>query len=142
MGTTTPNSFKIRELRDARGWSQEHLAQVSGLSARTIQRAETGSAASHDTLQALAAAFDCEVADLLAGTPDRSPEPPVRFFHRMRSGQDLCGLVSAADGYLHDPCPLDDQSEATLVGGFLQDLHDTGEIWEDAEPVHRVQFAL
>lgn len=32
----------IRKLRLQRGWSQEHLSQISGLSSRTIQRIERG----------------------------------------------------------------------------------------------------
>ncbi|WP_309247253.1 helix-turn-helix transcriptional regulator [Shewanella sp. VB17] len=32
----------VRKLRLQRGWSQEHLSQLSGLSVRTIQRIERG----------------------------------------------------------------------------------------------------
>jgi DNA-binding XRE family transcriptional regulator len=33
---------KIKESREARGWTQEHLAAVADVDARTIQRVETG----------------------------------------------------------------------------------------------------
>lgn len=32
---------KVRVLRERKAWSQEHLATVSGLSVRTVQRVET-----------------------------------------------------------------------------------------------------
>jgi transcriptional regulator with XRE-family HTH domain len=54
----------IQKLRLQRGWSQEQLAEVSGLSARTIQRIEKGQSASLETLKALAAAFEVEVSTL------------------------------------------------------------------------------
>jgi len=40
-----PDVEKVRELRLARGWSQEQLAKVAGLSPRTIQRLEAGEGA-------------------------------------------------------------------------------------------------
>jgi transcriptional regulator with XRE-family HTH domain len=62
------NAERIRTLREQRAWSQEHLATVAGLSTRTLQRIEAGSAASQETCLALAAALDVAV-DELAGTP-------------------------------------------------------------------------
>ncbi|WP_226462304.1 helix-turn-helix domain-containing protein [Hydrogenophaga taeniospiralis] len=49
--------------RDYRQWSQEQLAEISGLSARTVQRVEEGLASSTDTRRALARAFDVEDID-------------------------------------------------------------------------------
>ncbi|MEP3244905.1 MAG: 2TM domain-containing protein [Sneathiella sp.] len=55
----------LRERRLQKAWSQEYLAQASGLSVRTIQRIEGGQKAGLDTLNCLAAAFDIDVADLM-----------------------------------------------------------------------------
>ena len=54
----------IRKLRQERGWSQEQLSELSDLSVRTIQRIEGGQKPSMETLRALAAAFDTDVASL------------------------------------------------------------------------------
>ncbi len=63
---------RVRALREKRGWSQAQLAQVAGLHVRTVRRTESGKNQSLATLQALAAAFDVEIADL---KPDpRAPE--------------------------------------------------------------------
>ncbi|WP_198147245.1 helix-turn-helix domain-containing protein [Pseudoxanthomonas mexicana] len=64
------NAERIRTLREQRAWSQEHLASVAGLSARTLQRIEAGSAATQETCLALAAALDVPVADLVGGGTD------------------------------------------------------------------------
>ena len=54
----------IRKLRIEKGWSQETLADISGLSVRTIQRIERGGNASLESLGALAAAFEVDIATL------------------------------------------------------------------------------
>jgi transcriptional regulator with XRE-family HTH domain len=60
----------IQKLRLKRGWSQEQLAQASGLSARTIQRIEAGQPASTETLKSLAAVFEVDFSTL-------NPEPTM-----------------------------------------------------------------
>ncbi len=54
----------IRRLRQDRGWSQEDLARISGVSVRTIQRIENGGRASLETLKCLAAVFETSVPEL------------------------------------------------------------------------------
>lgn len=54
----------IQKYRLQRGWSQEQLAELSGLSARTIQRLERGQTPSLDSLNALAAVFDVDLSRL------------------------------------------------------------------------------
>lgn len=55
----------VRIYREMRQWSQEQLAEISGLNVRTIQRVEQGQAASLDTRRALARAFDFPDVDVL-----------------------------------------------------------------------------
>lgn len=54
----------VQKLRLQRGWSQEQLATVSGLSVRTIQRIERGQSASLETLATLASVFEIDVSKL------------------------------------------------------------------------------
>ncbi len=56
--------MNIRKLREDRGWSQEDLAELSGLSVRTIQRVESGGRASLETLKCLAAVFETSIPEL------------------------------------------------------------------------------
>jgi transcriptional regulator with XRE-family HTH domain len=51
-------STRIRLEREKRAWTQEHLAEESGLSVRTVQRVESGADPSKETLRALANVFD------------------------------------------------------------------------------------
>jgi len=57
------DSSYIKAQREQRAWSQEHLAEVTGLGLRTIQRIETTGMASYESARSLAAVFGVEVAD-------------------------------------------------------------------------------
>ena len=54
----------IQKLRLQRGWSQQQLADLSGLSVRTIQRLEQGQSASVESLKSLAAVFEIDFSEL------------------------------------------------------------------------------
>ncbi|MEO1159582.1 MAG: 2TM domain-containing protein [Pseudomonadota bacterium] len=58
----------VRKLRIEKGWSQETLAEISDLSVRTIQRIERGGNASLESLGALAAVFEVDIATLAKET--------------------------------------------------------------------------
>jgi HTH-type transcriptional regulator, competence development regulator len=58
---------KFKALRLERAWSQEQLAELSGLSTRTVQRIENnGERPGLETLSALAAVFGVSVSALSA----------------------------------------------------------------------------
>ena len=60
---------QVKQLRLQRAWSQEQLAELAGLSVRTIQRIENGDRPGLETLSALAAVFEVNVADITGDSP-------------------------------------------------------------------------
>ena len=54
----------LKKIRISRGWSQEQLAQFSGLSVRTIQRIERGHNAGLESLKCIAAVLEIDVSRL------------------------------------------------------------------------------
>jgi transcriptional regulator with XRE-family HTH domain len=62
----------VRKLRLQKAWSQEQLAQMSGLSVRTIQRIERGQACGLESIKSLAAVFQVPVTDLTEQDPEDS----------------------------------------------------------------------
>ncbi|AUH49599.1 XRE family transcriptional regulator [Chromobacterium sp. ATCC 53434] len=54
----------IQKLRLQRGWSQQQLADLSGLSVRTVQRIERGQGASVESLKSLASVFEIDFSEL------------------------------------------------------------------------------
>jgi len=63
--------MNIQKLRLQRGWSQQQLAELSGLSARTIQRIENGQPASAESFKSLASVFEIDFTTLTS-EPDMS----------------------------------------------------------------------
>lgn len=57
---------RIKALREGHGWTQAHLAEVAGISDRTIQRVETRHSYSGETAMALASALGVKVQELVA----------------------------------------------------------------------------
>lgn len=55
----------IRKLRLQQGWTQQELAQFSGLSIRTVQRIEKGQTPSEESAKCLGAVFEVDAADIL-----------------------------------------------------------------------------
>ena len=78
MDTMAISRETIKTLREAKAWSQAHLAEAAGLSLRTVQRMEAEGTASAETRLALAAALDVPVEALNpppAARPVIEPEP-------------------------------------------------------------------
>ena len=66
---TAGNNMIVRKLRLQRGWSQEQLAEMTGLSARTIQRIERGQKPSLESARAMAAVFEVDLSTFDLGEP-------------------------------------------------------------------------
>jgi len=64
---------QVRELRQAHGWTQQQLAEVAGLSLRTVQRVESLGVGSHETIAALCAVLEAPRERLLAPAPTVQP---------------------------------------------------------------------
>ena len=54
----------IKQLRFQRSWSQEQLAELSGLGLRTIQRIENSNRMSPGSLHTLASVFEMDLTEL------------------------------------------------------------------------------
>jgi transcriptional regulator with XRE-family HTH domain len=80
--------MKLQKMRLLKGWSQEQLAEISGLSTRTIQRVENGHVASTETLKALGAVFNLDFNALKETDMDTNttytPEEILAFRHVKR----------------------------------------------------------
>ncbi len=56
---------KMKHLRMSKNWTQQHLADVCGVSMRTIQRVEKDGVASNETVASYAAVFETDVSEFL-----------------------------------------------------------------------------
>jgi transcriptional regulator with XRE-family HTH domain len=69
----------IQQMRLQKGWSQQQLADISGLNVRTIQRVEQRQSVSLESFKALGAAFNVDFSQLqenavreIASTPEQT----------------------------------------------------------------------
>ena len=79
--------MNIQKLRLQRGWSQQQLAELSGLSARTIQRIENGQPASAEYLKSLASVFEIDFSTLTS-EPDMSATATTTATAAIQARQD------------------------------------------------------
>jgi transcriptional regulator with XRE-family HTH domain len=86
MERSTITLAEIKKLRLERHWSQEQLAEMSGLSTRTIQRIESGQNADFETLKSLASVFEINLSSL----NKKEEEEQLRI--EDKKNQDLKGL--------------------------------------------------
>ncbi|MGP6170671.1 helix-turn-helix domain-containing protein [Microbacterium sp. A196] len=71
------NNTRIMELRQSQGWTQERLANESGVGLRTIQRLEAGQDASLETLSLVAEALHVPVKELFTSIDDAAMSSKV-----------------------------------------------------------------
>jgi transcriptional regulator with XRE-family HTH domain len=90
------DSNLIRSERENRGWSQGHLAEVAGLSLRTIQRIEKTGSASFESVTALASVLSVDVAALRAN----ESEPPRRRAIRLSLELPMRIVLAVVSGVL------------------------------------------
>jgi transcriptional regulator with XRE-family HTH domain len=90
----------VRKLRLKRAWSQEQLAQFSGLNIRTIQRIERGQKAGLESLKSLAAVFEVELNELVPeenmNSSDKFSEEENRVIEHVK---DIKGFYSHLINY-------------------------------------------
>lgn len=68
------NALAIKELRNKRAYTQQHLADACGVSLRTIQRVERYGTTSMETLMSLSAVFEVDKQNLLNVQQDEQPD--------------------------------------------------------------------
>jgi transcriptional regulator with XRE-family HTH domain len=83
----------LKKQRTNRAWSQEHLAEVTGLGLRTIQRIETSGMASNESIAAIATVFDMTVAEFVR---DAATEEPKLVNSRIQKNRLWIALVVLA----------------------------------------------
>ena len=89
------NPKVVKLQRQNRAWSQNHLAQTSGLSLRTVQRIEKTGSASLDSIQALASVFEIGVLELQAGAASKPPSMKRLNLRKVGLGAAVATAISA-----------------------------------------------
>jgi transcriptional regulator with XRE-family HTH domain len=139
----------IRTFREMRQWSQEQLAEISGLNVRTIQRIEQGLSFSMHTRRAIAAAFEFEDIDALnkpftIPSEEELNEAKEKFDREhvtlmaipLTTGKQLAKLAEICSMDLSEPgCELvreADEAFAALVD-YFRDYRDCADLYSETQ---------
>jgi transcriptional regulator with XRE-family HTH domain len=138
----------IAMMRDARGWTQETLAEISRVNVRTVQRVESGGACSVDTRRALAGALDWDLdtfdkpwslpnADRLKAEQDKLERETIAIkVTPVTSGRHLRELAELAEGWQHnqltDLTPIAEEIFAEMQE-YFQDYGDINDCYSPSQ---------
>lgn len=93
MNSNKINLREIKKLRLERHWSQEQLAEMSGLSVRTIQRIENGENAGLESLKSLAAVFETNIEDSNKKDELEQIRKEEEYIQKLKGFYKLLGLA-------------------------------------------------
>lgn len=111
----------VKRERRRWAWTQEQLAEVAGVSNRTIQRLESEGASSAETLMAVAQALKLNVKQLTSPEESMDTAAPRRYVHllpRLLVGSDLTAIVARTE---HFQIEHDDDEDPRSVAA-MQDV--------------------
>ncbi|MBK0052737.1 helix-turn-helix transcriptional regulator [Stenotrophomonas sp. S39] len=139
----------IRQFRQLRHWSQDQLAEISGLNDRTVQRVEQGDSASFDTRRALARAFDFNDIDVLnkpfsLPTDEELQAAQVQFERDcvtlavapLATGRELAGLIVSCDMDLSEPAfelPREAATEFAALVDYYREYRDCHDLYSETD---------
>lgn len=115
----------VRKLRLQRGWSQEHLAELVGVSTRTIQRIERGFKPCFETSKALATIFEIDIA-LLTAESTSVDSKPVDIDAAKKADEETVArlyMQGVKEFYNH----LITYLSVAIIYGFLTIFHSMGD---------------
>lgn len=64
------------------------------------------------------------------------------FLRYLGSARELLGVAASAEESSLDHEDLRSEGDVDVVTGFLQNVHDTSEIWDEFEPANRVRYTF
>lgn len=139
----------IKTFREVRKWSQEQLAEISGLTARTIQRVEQGTPSSVDTRRALASAFGFEDIDALnkpyaIPTAEQVKAEQEKFdkenvtlkADRISSGKQLAKLAEVANADMFSTAfelPREADEAFAALTDYLREYRDCSDLYSEVD---------
>jgi transcriptional regulator with XRE-family HTH domain len=124
--TVKPNGKLIRDRRLSKGWTQDHLARVSSINERTVQRAEDSAGISRETAAQIAASLGLTVGQITVREElsddqptDHSTDANLVVLHRTESARQviegLCKSEKHVIDYDVDPTTESVEDLASLV---------------------------
>lgn len=132
----------VKKERNVRAWTQTQLAEISGVTLRTIQRVEKDGAASFDTMMGIASAFDIDVKEISQPEPlkqRKKKQKSVYLLPRIVSGNSLSSVISGADQFQVEHDEASDPRSISAMKGIIELLKGDIVRLHDADMSSRLQ---
>jgi transcriptional regulator with XRE-family HTH domain len=140
----------VRQLRESRHWTQQHLADIAGIVLRTVQRVEKGEGASVETLYALSNAFDVSI-DVLQTDVEPLVEKLMEQRESFLKTHDLVTVapvtcsahleaIGHADGSVME-CFSDEDGVRDAFAELQSNMNDMLDVWDDVDALQRREWA-
>jgi hypothetical protein len=94
-----------------------------------------------DLLHAMKAAHERWVRETLARKPG-GEQAHFALLFRIQTGKQLSSLIERANAFVLDHDEAQTKEEVKLIGSFLQNIKDWGNIWSEMETSHRVEASF
>jgi transcriptional regulator with XRE-family HTH domain len=135
----------VKQLRDDNKWSQATLAEIAGITERTIQRVENGEASSLDSRRAIARAFEFEDLDtfdkpwpipnvekLKAYSAELERTTIVLPITKIEAGRTLRTMIEGTSSYAVEEIGSNKsaaQEAFAAIVDYLSDYNDVREVY-------------
>lgn len=140
---------KIKVLRNSKLWTQEQLAEMAGVSERTVSRLENGGKISKfslqkimDTLNTSLETMEAMADDNNSNSQNEQPAVPneLNVSYSINNAQELMRLIQDKHmyGYNYHDCITKEQVE--VAQNFLTSVGDTIDIWSMLELADRFEL--
>lgn len=143
----------VRTFREAKQWTQATLAELSGLTERTVQRVEKGDNASHDTRCALARGFGFDNLNIFnEPIPMLNEEKYNTYLTELESstvtvdikratkGRDVRSTIEGADSSVSDYVGEPAREAREVFAEFVDNLRDYNDIQDCFSDTQRLDF--
>lgn len=143
----------VRMLRDESKWTQATLAELSGVTERTVQRVEQGKGASYDTRRALARGFGFDDIDIFNNPiPVLNSEKYQQYLSELErstvvidmsfviSASEVRKLVEGADSSVSDQIGEPPADARQAFAGLVDNLRDYNDVRELYGEVQKLEF--
>lgn len=132
----------VKKERNDRAWTQTQLAEITGVTLRTIQRVEKDGAASFETMMGIASAFDIDVKELTQPeslNQRKKSHKSVYLLPRIISGNNLSNVVAGADQFQVEHDEASDPRSINAMKGIIELLKGDIVRLYDADMSEKIQ---